>query len=240
MHLVYIDDSKDEKNIVFSALCIPADQWAASLDHLIGMRRAMRKADGIYTSVELHATDWLGGRGNVADFTVPKGARQRLFDYVLSAVAMMPGVQLIHGMGPKRDEMRLFERLLNRVQTNMQRSGSRAVVISDQGKDYDPLLRRLRRHNPIPSAFGDWGDGVGTRRNLPLDRLLEDIVYRDSKRSYFIQAADFCAYALLRFEAPTSRSLKFGTDKSLRILERIIVKSAYGKDPKRLGIVRTT
>src|SRR4051812_5673568 len=101
MHLVYIDDSKDEHHICFSAILIPADQWVAALDHLVGMRKHMRLSDGIYTSKELHATDWLGGRGRVAPDPVPKGARARLFNYVLSAIVRIPGVQIINAHAPR-------------------------------------------------------------------------------------------------------------------------------------------
>lgn len=237
MHLVYIDDSKDEKSICFSALLIPADQWMACLDHLIGVRKAIRGSDGIYNSIELHATDWLGGRGNVAPMTVPKGARARLFNYVLSSIALMPGVQIINAHSTKAQEMTLFERLLNRIHKNVAIAGSRAVIFSDEGKNYDALLRRLRRFNPIPSHYGQWPGGRATR-NLPLERILEDVVYRDSRRSYFVQAADFCAFSLLRYEAPTPAITKLGLDRSFEILKRVLVTQAFASDPKKLGIVR--
>ena len=64
---------------------------------------------------------------------------------------------------------------------------------------------------------------------------MEDIVYKDSARSYFVQAADFCAFALLRFKHPTEKLKKRGIDQSFRLLERALVKEANRSDP--LGIV---
>lgn len=237
MHLVYIDDSKDDQYICFSALLVPADQWIASLDHLIGMRKAMRQSDGVFPSIELHATDWLGGRGNVAAHPVPKGARARLFDYVLSAITRLPGVQIINAHARRANEMQLFERLMVRIHRNVELAGSRAVIFSDEGKNYDSLLRRLRRHNPTPSAYGGWPDGSFTK-SMPLQRILEDLVYRDSRRSYFIQAADFCAFALLRFENPTGPALKYGIDQSIQTLKPVLVHQAFKRDPRKLGIIR--
>ncbi|WP_374625470.1 DUF3800 domain-containing protein [Devosia sp.] len=79
--------------------------------------------------------------------------------------------------------------------------------------------------------------GVGNpSKNIPADRILEDIVYRDSARSIFIQAADACAYALLRRERPIASKTVLGLDQSFFILERIMVKQAYGRDP--YGIIR--
>jgi hypothetical protein len=209
----------------------------ASLDHLIGMRRAMRASDGVFNSIELHATDWLGGRGNVAPAVVPKGARARLFNFALSSIALMPGVQIINAHAPKAQEMRLFERMLTRIHKNVSNAGSRAIIFSDEGKNYDALLRRLRRFNPIPSHFGSWAGGKPTV-NVPLERILEDVVYRDSSRSYFVQAADFCAFSLLRYETPTPKITKLGVHKSFEILKRVLVTQAFAADPKKLGIVR--
>lgn len=237
MHFIYLDDSKDPTHLGFSALCIPADTWQDSLTHLIGMRRQLKLSDGIYTGIELHATDWLGGRGNVAPQTVHKGTRARLFFYVLSSFAMLPGAVLLNAFGRPRDEKILFERLLNRIEVFLRKAGSQAILISDEGKSFDSLLRRMRRFNYIQSRFGDWGDGREAK-NMPLKLVLEDLVYRDSKRSLFIQAADFCAFSLLRSEAPTEALEKNKISTAFKLLEPLCIKQAYAADPRRLGIIR--
>ena len=237
MHLVYVDDSKDLKNLCFSAIMFPADQWLEALDHLVGMRQAMNASDGIYTSVELHATDWLGGRGRIAPRNVPKGARVRLFDYALSAIVRLPSVSIFNALGRDSDETMLFERLMQRIHNTARARGSRAIIISDEGKNYDGLLRRMRRFNHIPSAYGWWPSGSFTQ-NMPADRIVEDIVYRNSARSYFIQAADFCAFSLLRNEAPTLKARKYGFDKSFEILRPALFTQAFARDPRKLGIIR--
>ncbi|MCB1534847.1 MAG: DUF3800 domain-containing protein [Rhodoblastus sp.] len=229
MHLVYIDDSKDGRDVCFSAIAFPAADWIAALEHLTGLRRAMRASDGIYVTKEMHATDWLAGRGHIAPFFVPKGARARLFDYFLTGITMLPNVQIFSAHSPFDAEEQLFERLLNRIQMNMSISGSRALIISDNGKNYDKMVRRMRRFNFIPSRFGG-------ARNVPLDRIIEDIVYRDSAKSFFIQAADACAFSLLRFRKPTPKALKYGFNQSFLLLDRSLVKSANRSDP--YGIVR--
>ncbi|HLG90337.1 MAG TPA: DUF3800 domain-containing protein [Alphaproteobacteria bacterium] len=237
MHLVYIDDSKDDKYLCFSALCIPAKFWQAALTHLVDMRRQMKACDGIYTSIELHATDWIGGRGNVAPFPVYKGTRARLFDFALSCYTRLPGVQLFNAFGMRADEDVLFERLLNRIHVNMTKAGSQAFIICDEGKTYDRILRKQRRHNYIPSRFGDWGGGQEAK-NIPVHTVIEDINYRRSDRSYFVQAADFCAFSLLRHESPTAATIKYRLHRSFWILEPIMVKQAYANDPLKAGVIR--
>ena len=237
MHLVYIDDSKDGHKVCFSALLIPVDQWQAGLEHLHGTRRQMRESDGAYIRVEHHATDWLGGRGHIATQVIPKGARARLFKFVLSAIARMPGAQLINAAGTKANEDRLFERLLNRIHVNVTKAGSHALIISDEGKSYDAQLRRLRKHNIIRGRYL-MSDGNFPLVNMPLKLIVEDPVYRDSSRSFFIQAADFCAFSLLRFRHPTPTTIVSGIDQAFRILEPICVKAAFYRDP--LGIISDT
>jgi Protein of unknown function (DUF3800) len=236
MHFVYVDDSKDETLSCFSALAIPEEGWRDALDHLVGMRQQMQASDGVYVRHEIHATDFVAGRGRLAPRFVPVGARVRLFNYILSCVVLLPGAQLFNAAFPRHQEERAFERLLNRINVNMSKSGSRAVIFSDEGKSYDAMLRRMRHFNYIPSMFGAWHGG-GTTRNVKIDRILEDIVYRKSERSMFVQMADCCAYALLRRENPIQSKAKRGLHESFYILEPILVKRANTRDPA-FGIIR--
>lgn len=234
MHLVYIDDSKDGTTACFSALAIPADKWHLSLDRMIAIRRILKESDQIPTRFELHATDWLGGKGRMPE-PISRQRRAKIYDYVLAGIAMLPDIQLFNAAGPKAHEERAFERLMNRVNVNMSKSGSHAIIISDEGKDYTALVRKLRRYNPVQSKYGAWEGGSATK-NLVLDRILEDIVFRNSKHSLFIQAADLCGYALLRRESPLASKTALGLDQSFYILERIMVKPAY---PDPFGVIRT-
>lgn len=237
MHLVYVDDSKDEKSICFSAIMIPATKWLEAFDHLVAMRRSMKATHGIYTRLELHATDWLGGRGNVAPETVRRSERMALFNYVLDELVKLPNVDIFNAHGPRAKEETLFKYLVQRIQNTVAYRSDQALIISDEGKNYDHLLRKMRRINYIPSALGGWEDGA-TSKNMPATNVVEDIVYRDSRRSLFIQAADFCAFSLLRFESPTPKAVAMGFDQSFLRLDSALFKRAFAADPRKLGIIR--
>ena len=196
----------------------------------------MKQSDGVPLRLELHATDWLGGKGRLVRH-LDKADRVRIFNYFLAGITMLPGVQLINAAVPQHDEERAFEWLLNRINKNMEKADSHALIISDEGKSYDKLYRKMRRHNFIPSSIGQWETGA-ISKNIVLDRVVEDIIYRDSERSLFIQAADACAYSVLRSESPIPSKTALGLDQSMLILEPIMVKAAFGKCPKKLGIIR--
>jgi hypothetical protein len=235
MHFVYIDDSGDGTVACFSALIIAADQWRDGLDHLLAARRAMRQTDGVYIKQELHSTDWNAGKGRLSKKPITKQRRVEMYNDFLAAIASTPSCQLINACVPLKQQTRAFEWLLNRIDTNMRHAGSRCVIFCDEGKDYDTVRRKIGVYNPIPSRLGTWEDGNASQ-NLPTHRILEDLVYRDSAKSIYVQAADACAYALLRRERPLASKNALGLDQSFYLLEPVMVKAAYAKDP--YGIIR--
>lgn len=231
MYIVYIDDSGDNDISCFSAIIVSANYWFESLEYLRGMLRDMEKSDGIYCRRELHATEFVSGRGKISSQTIPKAARCRLFNYVLSAIARMPNTFLINGCSPKNKKDILFEYMLNRINTFVKKKKDTAIIICDEGKNYIKLQKKLTRINYIPSIVNRW-----QYNNAPTRNIIEDIWHRNSKDSIFIQMSDFCAYALLRRERQIPSKNKYGLNLSFCILERIMVKAASSKD--RLGIVR--
>jgi len=237
MFLVYIDDSGDEHSRCFSALIIHESVWKECQTRIRDYRRTLKKSDGIYITKELHATDFVAGRGHIAPSVVAKGRRCAIFAEALEMVAALPKVRIMNAFAARGNEKAVFERLINRINRTMAEWKSRAMIFHDEGKDYTYLIRRMAVYNPIQSQYGSWDDGSPIR-NFPIDRIIEDIVYRDSKQSSFIQLADFCAYALFRSEVPLASKERYGINSAFDILKPICVKTAYGKDPRKVGIVR--
>lgn len=237
MHICYMDDSGDDHTRVFSALAVPVDGWAQCLNQFHEWRRYLKKRDGIYVRVEFHATKFVSGRGKIAPSDVPKGARCRIYNETLTEIAKLPAVHLFNAAAHRNHELRIFERMLNRINRTMLAWDSKCILVSDEGKDYSKLIRRMRVHNPIPSQFQIWPDG-SQNRNIPLDRIIEDLFFRDSARSYFIQMADFCAYALLRSERHLPSKNKYGLNQSFSLLTPICLPQCFAKDPRKLGIIR--
>lgn len=238
MHLIYIDDSRDERLCVFSALAIPADQWQDAFKSVKDFRRSLRKSDGIYVHVELHAWKFVSGRGKISDRVVTKGRRCQIFKDALRHVSTLPGARLFNAVFPASQELRAFERLLNRINRTMLSWDSHAILICDEGKEkiYTRLARRMHVYNPIPSQFGRWPDTGTPVRNIPIERILEDPFFKRSEQSYFIQLVDFCAYALLRRENPILSKTRYGLDKAFGLLSPILVLEASQYDPE--GIIR--
>lgn len=238
MHLIYIDDSRDEQLCAFSALAIPANEWRNAFQQVRQFRRDLKKSDGIYVYKELHAWEFVSGRGRIADGIVTKGRRCQIFKDALQKVSALPGARLFNAVFPAKDDERAFEWLLNRINRTMQAWDSRAILICDEGKEiaYTRLTRRMGVYNPIPSRFGVWMDTGATTKNIPIERIIEDPFFKKSQQSYFVQLTDFCAYALLRRERPIPSKTKYGLDQAFNLLSPILVREASTRDPE--GIIR--
>ena len=87
MHFAYIDDSGDEKVRCFSALVIHESVWKQVQTTIKNHRRSLKRSDGMLVTRELHATEFVAGRGRVGDQIVPKGRRCEIFRDTLKMVA---------------------------------------------------------------------------------------------------------------------------------------------------------
>jgi hypothetical protein len=237
MYLVYVDDSRDAGICIFSALLIPSAQWKTSFAAIKEYRRELKQEYGIFMSKEFHATEFVSGHGRISDRVVFKGTRCRIFRETLERVARLPHAQLINAVMPIGRETWAFERLLNRINRTMLAWNSQAIMLCDEGKEsiYTRLARKMGVFNPIPSDRGDWGTGQATR-NIPLDRILEDPIFKKSHSSYFIQMADFCAYSLLRREVQLESKNRYGLHECFASLSPILFRGACRSDPE--GIIR--
>ncbi len=241
MHIVYMDDSRDEDGGAFSALLIPEETWQECFNRFQKYRRSLRESDGIFVHKEFHAWKFVSGRGRISDKVVAKGRRVEIFETTLKQVADMPGLKIISALFPHKRDETAFAWLLNRIQRTMEESNSRALIVSDRGKEaaYTRLARKMHVYNPIPSKQGSsWAGTDSQTRNIPIDRVIEDPFFKDSDRSYFIQLADFCAYALLRKERPTQYAQRYGLHKAFDLLDAVLVKKAFARDPWGMGVLR--
>lgn len=153
----------------------------------------------------------------------------------MTIISQLPSIQIIGVSMEHKDKDVAFDWLLNRLDNNMRDKRDQGLIISDEGKDYNRLLAKKRKENRIPSAMGDWGEG-NLNKSIPIVNIVERIWLRPSSQCRFIQAADFCAYALLRQDKPYPKHKALGINKLYSMLDRCLCKDANRKDPQ--GVVR--
>jgi hypothetical protein len=231
--VVYLDESMQGTMVVTAAILIPASVWNKALDHQVATRKLLRHARGVFVSKEIHASEFVSGRGRYSKFGESKADRADIFKTLLDRHALIPGMRLFCVVCENKKQQNWgFERLLNRIQRYCEPLNGTFILAPDIGFDwlYTKLSRKLRRYNPVPNS-GNLG-----YTSLPVYRLIEDPLFLDSKKSFFIQSADAIAYALLRNERPRSDD-PFGIDQYFKnTMADVMVKEANRKDP--LGIIR--
>jgi len=240
MYLVYIDDSTERPCNIFSAMAVPHDKWNASFEYLKKWRKHLKDVHGIPMGYEMHATQFLSGRGSNGQLAaLSRHKRSQIFHKSFEVVEDMHrlGVRRFHGCNNDDDQFRAFERLLNRINRTMTAWDSYAHLICDEGKETQSvrMVRRMRVHNPIPSMYSSWGTGA-VPKNIPLDRIVEDPHFKRSSVSYFIQTVDFLAHGLLRREIPTPKARKRRIHLSFNQLDSVLTKECNKADPH--GVIR--
>jgi hypothetical protein len=238
MWFAYIDESKEAGQLyVYSALITDGERWASVFQKVKAFREELRRDHGIHLSHELHAWKFAAGKGQISDAPIYKPERAEIFRKVLRFVSDSKCFAIASSCN--RNEQYAFERLVNRINRTAEARGAQVLLIFDEGEQVEITrrIRRLRVHNPIPSNRLTWDDGKRTR-NIPLSNVAEDPVFKDSKQSYFIQLADFCAYALLRMECPIESRSVLGYDTMYEELRPICRSFMNTADPRKMGIIR--
>jgi hypothetical protein len=245
VEIAYMDESYDSSKFAMSALIIPVAQWFDAFEHLKSWRKSLRTRYGIFVNKELHATKFVSGRGKVGNRVVPKALRAAIFHEAMEIFTKLPGAVVVSGCWDKAGlsdpHAHAFQRIQERLQARCRKGSGYIITIADEGRaaELRKVSRRSKVYNPVGSMFGGWPGGSSSK-NIPNDRLVEDPVFRDSAQSYFLQAVDFVAFALLKSEtSPTPRVKKHALDAAYDRLGPVCVTAAHRRDPRGLGIVRT-
>lgn len=239
MWFAYIDESKEPgKFYIYTALVTTGDRWETTFKKVKAFREELRRDHGIFIAYELHAWKFVPGRGRPANRAIRKEERAEVFCKTLKFIAECNCFTIVSSCS--RNQQYALERLVTRIHNTAKSKDERALLFFDQGDEVDITrrLRRMRVHNPIPSKGGVWRDSGAKTKNVPLNHILEDPIFKDSKSSYFIQLADFCAYALLRMERPLASRTAYGIDKAYELLRPITRTVTSPGDPRGMGIIR--
>lgn len=239
MWFAYLDESKDNNGFfIYTALITNGERWASTFAKVKAFRQQLKREHGIYISQELHAWKFAAGKGQIANHPIHKEERAEIFRQVLRFIPDSKCFAVVSSCNT--NEQYAFERLMNRINRTAERYDQSVLLFFDQGEEAEITrrIRRMRVHNPIPSRFGRWVGTDNATKSIPLSHCVEDPVFKDSKASYFIQLADFCAYALLRMERPIPSRTILGYDTMYEELKPACRTFTNPSDPRRMGIIR--
>lgn len=251
MYLMYVDESGDpgmvnspSRYFVLSGLVIHERAWRSSLDALLTFRLRIRDHFELKLREEVHAAHFVRGSEQLS--RIAKHDRLAILRHYADALASLPDANLINVVVDKQGKIagydpfeKAWQALIQRFENTIsfrnfrgpaaQEERGMIFVDGDPQKGLTQLLRRMRRHNPVPSQIGGY-------RSLELRRILEDPVYRDSRHSLLIQSADLCAFLLYQRLAPNGYMRRKGGNHYFDRLAPMLCRAASTTNPE--GIVR--
>ena len=221
VYLMYVDESGDTglvgsptRYFVLAGLVVHESAWAATLRSLIGYRRYLRTRFGVKIRDELHASVLLSKPGHLGA-RLKKHERLAILRTFADHVGSLRDVSLVVVLvdkSTKRVGYDVFENawraLIQRFENTMCHANFPGAYAADNGLilpdltdtgRLTKLLRRMRYYNPVPNR--PWYGSGGY--NAPVTRVVEDPYFKDSKHSYFIQAADLAAYLVYQHLSPS-------------------------------------
>ncbi|MCA3282396.1 MAG: DUF3800 domain-containing protein [Roseomonas sp.] len=239
MWFAYVDESKENNSFfVYSALIIESDAWNDTFAAVKTLRQQLRQSHGIFINKELHAWKFAAGKGQISDRVLDKQRRAVIFAEVLKFIAESGKFKLISSVNTS--EFYAFDRLMNRLNRTAQAKKTNVLLFCDEGQEtvFTKRIRKMRVYNQIPSNRGVWQDNGSAVKNIPIQNIIEDPIFKKSHMSYFIQLVDFCAYVLLRKEKPIASRSELGYDKMYASLKPCIETAVAPKCKESLGIIR--
>lgn len=246
MYLMYVDESGDpgksvkynSDHYILSGLIIHVNDWQECLDKLKKLREYLRAEFDLSLKTEIHASELIRIK-NINEYRkIRKSSRIKILKlYSMSIPNIFQKSKVINICLNKEDfinkdvQLIAWKRLFQRYDNYMKfGTKERGLVISDTTDETTlrNLLRKMRVYNPITTFTG--------YDNVEITNIIEDVFFRDSKHSYFIQTVDVISHLLYRKEFPKGSLRKFGIENYFKNIEAILLKEATKYDD--LGIVR--
>ena len=185
-YLMYVDDSGDQTQTVYSALLVPVSAWTEHLERWLSLRQWLYKKYELPARFELHAYSWIPLKGEPVVPDRPEllintsvGLRREIAERALFVVSQMAGLGVVTCVGAGADHVPVYEQLLATVDAELAARRSWALSIVDgDPTNPDPHVQRAHRKLDI-------------RRR----RIVEDGWLQPAHMSQLIQMADLVAHS---------------------------------------------
>jgi hypothetical protein len=248
VYIMYVDESGDPglhdsptRYLVLCGFVVPEVMWHDYLGRMVAFRRRMRDKYGLSLRDELHTAHFIT-RPGAQLAKISRNDRLAILRHFGHELTQMDEARVITVIVDKLGKAADYDPFVQGWRALIQRFNNtlkyRNFPLSDKcanlgmilpdetdAKRLRTLTRRMRQYNPVP-----FGSGSGAR-NLPLSQIIEDPGLRESRHSYFVQAADLCAYLMRQGYEPNVYMRKKGAASLYKKLDPIICHEARPGDP---------
>jgi hypothetical protein len=175
---------------------MPSSSWQKNFDTIKKMKSELKNLYGFHVSQEIHTKHFLTDKNPYRNYNWDKETKQNILTKILVCITTLD-LKIINVIIDKtKIKTQEYNVLENALKYNIQRIDNDSnnswnyLIITDRGRLalMRKTARAIRAYNPIHSKYSfDY-------LNKPICNLIEDILEKDSKESYFIQIADFVSY----------------------------------------------
>ncbi len=200
--IVYCDETGDDglnttssNSFILTSLYMPSESWQNNYDSIKQFRKKLKEEYGFHSGQEMHTKQFLSDKNPYRTYKWTKEQRIEILKKFTLMIASLD-VKVINVIIDKERINTTDYCILEKALTyNIQRVENDSngnwnyLIITDKGRiaPMRKTARAIRAYNPIQSQFGGF-------INKPIRYLIEDILEKDSKESYFIQICDFVSY----------------------------------------------
>jgi len=202
-HIVYCDETGDDGHntsssnaFILTTIHMSVDSWQNNYNDIKQFRKDLKEEFGFHSGQEMHTKFFLTDKGIYRTYNWSDVERRTIlekFTLMISQLDLSIVNVIIDKTAIKKSDYPVLE---NALKYNIQRidntSGDdwKYIIITDSGRiaPMRKTARAIRVYNPIQSQF------YSGYINRPVKNLIEDILDKDSKESYFIQICDFVSY----------------------------------------------
>lgn len=250
---MYVDESGDcginnspTRYYILSAIVFHELRWKDILTDLVDFRRHLKTIKGLKIREEIHCTSLISRPGPLV--RIKRHERLDIIKHCIRWLGAKQDINIFSVVVDKQGRTDdIFEvawsALITRYENtisydnfvgNPQNWDDTGIIISDDtdGQKLRRLLRKMRHFNPVPNRVDRFAGGL---RNLKIQYLIEDPIFRESKHSLMHQMSDVVAYCLKQKYHPNSYMKSKAACNLYSNLDRVLSKAV---SKNRDGIVK--
>lgn len=201
-YIAYFDETGDDgantlssSQFVLTSIYMNADDWQNNFDILKNCKKDLKEKFGFHVSEEFHTKHLVRDKGLYREHGWTDEQRREIIILFTKCIASLK-IKIVNVIIDKtKITTPNYLVLENALTYNIQRIENDShgkwhyIIISDNGRGAPmrKTARAIRAFNPVQSHYGGY-------QNQPIKGLLEDILEKDSKESFFIQMCDFVSF----------------------------------------------
>ncbi|AEE98057.1 DUF3800 domain-containing protein [Mahella australiensis] len=214
MYLVYCDESGDDgypyyssELFVLTSIYMHDLSWKQNYDKMVNFRRKLKRDYGFPIKLEFHTKAFLTDKKPYRQFNWTENEKKQILYDLFNFIASLD-IKIINTIINKKKiispDYRVLETAVTygtqRIENDLNQYCDKCVydnicsecnflIITDEGRigKMRKVTRKIQKINYIPSKYGN-------PYHKEVKRIIEDLLPKNSKESYFLQVSDAIAY----------------------------------------------